>query len=111
MHLIIEARDDNLIVRLRGELDHHTSEVTRKRIDSSFFEKDLLNIILDLRELTFMDSSGIGLIMGRYKNAKDRKGELVLVSNNRYIDRILSMSGLLKIIDKYPTIELAATKL
>jgi len=107
----METSGKNLIVKLKGELDHHTSEATRRKIDSSFIDKNLLNIILDLRELTFMDSSGIGLIMGRYKKVKDRQGNLIIVSDNRYVDRILNMSGLLKIIDKYKTIDKAISKL
>lgn len=96
---------DNLIVKLLGELDHHTSEEVRKKIDQLYFNNNLLNIVLDLRGLNFMDSSGIGLIMGRYKNCTERKGKVSIVSTNSYIDRILKMSGLLKIVNAFPTIE------
>ncbi len=111
MLLKLESKDNYLIARLKGELDHHNSELARQKIDRCFFEKNTSNIILDLRELTFMDSSGIGLVMGRYKNAKDRKGKLIIVNDNRYIERILRMSGLLKIIELYPTIDVAVEKL
>lgn len=94
-----------LIVSLKGELDHHTSEDVRKKIDQQYYNNNLLNIILDLRDLSFMDSSGIGLIMGRYKNCKERKGKVLIVSSNSYIDRILKMSGLLKIINIYSSID------
>jgi stage II sporulation protein AA (anti-sigma F factor antagonist) len=97
--------NDYLIVTLKGELDHHTSEDVRKKIDQKYYNNNLLNIVLDLRGLNFMDSSGIGLIMGRYKNCKDRKGQVLIVSNNSYIDRILKMSGLLKIVNVYSTID------
>jgi stage II sporulation protein AA (anti-sigma F factor antagonist) len=52
-----------------------------------------------------MDSSGIGLIMGRYKNVTEKKGKMAIVSSNVYIDRILKMSGLLKIIKVFTNIE------
>ncbi|MCF6464058.1 anti-sigma F factor antagonist [Clostridium sp. Cult1] len=94
-----------LIVKLKGELDHHTSEDLRKKIDQQYYKNNLLNIVLDLRGLSFMDSSGIGLIMGRYKNCMDRKGKVYVISTNPYIDRILKMSGLLKIVNTYSSID------
>ena len=94
-----------LIVKVDGELDHHRAEDLRKRIDQEYYKKNLVNIILDLRNLNFMDSSGIGLIMGRYKNCKDRNGEVYLVSTNSYINRMLKMSGVLKIVSVHDSID------
>lgn len=111
MLLSMEVNNKNLIVKFKGELDHHSTEKARQKIDQYYFEENLNNIILDLRDLSFMDSSGIGLIMGRYKNALEKKGKLLLVSNNAYIDRIIKMSGLLKIIEMCANIELALEKL
>lgn len=111
MLLQLENNNNCLIVSLKGELDHHSAENTRQKIDRYFLEKNLNNIVLDLRGLTFMDSSGIGLIMGRYKNTVERKGKLVIVNDNSRVDRILKMSGLLKIIELYPTIDTAISKL
>ena len=111
MLLKMEKHNNGLIVQLKGELDHHSTENTRQKIDQQYFDKNLINMVLDLRELNFMDSSGIGLIMGRYKNCSERKGNIVLVSNNSYVDRMLKMSGLLKIINVYPTIEEAIENL
>ncbi len=105
MKLSTEIRNNYMIVRLKGELDHHTSEDARKKIDGQYYNNNLLNIILDLRELNFMDSSGIGLIMGRYRNCTDRKGKVSIVSTSPYINRMLKMSGLLKIINIYESIE------
>jgi|SRR5699024_7325852 len=107
----MKESNENLIVKLKGELDHHNSETVRKKIDRYFLENSLDNIVLDLTELSFMDSSGIGLIMGRYKNVTSTNGKLVVVSNNSYINRIFKMSGLLKIVDMYPTLEKAISKL
>lgn len=103
----MEKLDNNLIVKLRGELDHHSSENVRKKIDKYFNENNMLNIVLDLNELTFMDSSGIGLIMGRYRNTLDKKGKLIIVCENETIKRILDMSGLFKIIKLYPRLDAA----
>ncbi len=105
MQIVTDIVNDYLIVTLKGELDHHTSEDVRKKIDQIYYNNNLLNIVLDLRGLNFMDSSGIGLVMGRYKNCKDRQGHISIVSTSSYVDRILKMSGLLKIINVYLTIE------
>lgn len=101
----MDINDNCLIVTLKGELDHHTSEEARKKIDQKYYNNNLLNMILDLRGLNFMDSSGIGLIMGRYKNCNDRQGNISIISTSPYIDRILKMSGLLKIVNVYSTID------
>lgn len=101
----MEIMDNNLIVKLNGELDHHTSEEVRKKIDKYFNGSNISNIIMDLNKLTFMDSSGIGLIMGRYRNAVDKRGKLIIACEKDTIKRILDMSGLLKIIELYPSLD------
>ncbi|MCF6460729.1 anti-sigma F factor antagonist [Clostridium sp. Cult3] len=105
MKLSTDIVEDYLIVTLKGELDHHTSEDVRKKIDSLYYDNNLSNMVLDLRGLNFMDSSGIGLIMGRYKNCRERHGKISIVSTNPYIERILKMSGLFKIINVYPSVD------
>ncbi|HHV45436.1 MAG TPA: anti-sigma factor antagonist [Tissierellia bacterium] len=105
MQLTIDIVNDYMIVKLRGELDHHTSEYARKKIDQRYYSNNSANIVLDLRELNFMDSAGIGLIMGRYKNCIDRNGKVSIVSTSPYINRMLKMSGIQKLVDIYQTIE------
>lgn len=107
----MEKHKNNLLVQFKGELDHHNTENARKKIDQEYSDHKIKNIILDLRGLTFMDSSGIGLIMGRYKNCVGENGKVVIVNDNNYVNKILKMSGLLKIIDVYFNIELAAKNL
>ncbi|MBZ2173631.1 anti-sigma F factor antagonist [Schnuerera sp. xch1] len=105
MQLSTDIVNDYLVVELKGELDHHTSEDARKKIEQYYYNNNLLNIILDLSQLKFMDSSGIGLVMGRYKNCKERNGNLLIVSTSPYVNKILKMSGLMKIIKVYSTID------
>ncbi|MBU5427068.1 anti-sigma F factor antagonist [Tissierella pigra] len=111
MYLSVEEHNNNLLVQFKGELDHHTTESVREKIDQKYNDLRLKNIILDLRGLTFMDSSGIGLIMGRYRNCIEKAGGMAIVSDNSYVEKMLKMSGLLKIINVYPTIEKAAENL
>lgn len=107
MNLSVEKHKNNLVVQLKGELDHHSTEDLRQKIEQEYGDHRINNIIFDLRGLTFMDSSGIGLIMGRYRNVVQRKGRVSIVSDNTYVDKMLKMSGLLNIINVYPNIELA----
>ena len=111
LNLTVENHKNNLVVQLKGELDHHTTENSRQKIDRKYNELRVKNMVFDLRGLTFMDSSGIGLIMGRYKNCTEKGGKLVIVSGNKNVEKMLKMSGLLKIIKSYPTIESAIESL
>lgn len=106
-----EVKDNNLIIHFYGELDHHITEKARLLIDKKYDDKNIKNMVLDLTQLSLMDSSGIGLIMGRYKNTVEKKGKLLLISSNIYVDRIIRMSGLTKIIEVYKTVEEALQKL
>ncbi len=105
MRISIDIRDKILIVNFNGELDHHSAEEIRKEIDRVYFEKRLAHIVLDLKKLNFMDSSGIGLIMGRYKNVSDNGGKLVLVNVSSRVEKILKMSGILKIVQMYNSLD------
>ncbi len=91
-----------LIVGLSGEMDHHASDIARRKIDDAYMMQGTLHIIFDCHELDFMDSSGLGLIMGRYKTASSLGGRVVLAGVSPKLDRIFTMSGLYKIIQKAP---------
>ena len=105
MQLSLNTIDENLIVKFKGELDHHSSEMAREKIDSWYYDKAKINIVFDLRELNFMDSSGIGLIMARYKMCNENGGKVSIANDNPNIQRILRMSGILKIIDVYSSVD------
>lgn len=91
-------RENVLIVRLDGELDHHEATILREEWQRYLNDEKLKHVILNLDEVTFMDSSGIGVILGRYKEIATKGGELVVCHVNGHIDRLFSMSGLFKII-------------
>ncbi|MDQ0256151.1 stage II sporulation protein AA (anti-sigma F factor antagonist) [Evansella vedderi] len=94
----LEKRDKVLCVRLEGELDHHTAMKLRERVDSALKEHHLTHILLNLEHLTFMDSSGLGVILGRYKLVQTLGGEMVVCSISPQIKRLFEMSGLFKIV-------------
>lgn len=101
----MDTYDEFLIVKLKGELDHHGAKQGRAKIDSLFKQERCKSIILDLRDLSFMDSSGIGLIMGRYKLCKENGGNLCLVNEKEDVERILKLAGIFKIIKVYSSID------
>ncbi|MBA9027266.1 MULTISPECIES: anti-sigma F factor antagonist [Bacillaceae] len=100
MSLIIEIETKNqvLCIRLRGELDHHTAVELKQQAESVLEKQEIKHIVLNLKELTFMDSSGLGVILGRYNQIKKNDGEMVVCAISPSIKRLFDMSGLFKII-------------
>ncbi|RSK27710.1 anti-sigma F factor antagonist [Bacillus sp. HMF5848] len=94
----LEVFDSVLLIRLAGELDHHTAENLRSRVTETIEAKNIRHIVLNLEKLTFMDSSGLGVILGRYKQIKHTGGEMVVCSISPTVKRLFEMSGLFKII-------------
>ncbi|WP_409346537.1 anti-sigma F factor antagonist [Paenibacillus sp. MBLB4367] len=87
-----------LIVRLQGELDHHTAETVRVKMEEAIEKGSATHVILSLRELTFMDSSGLGVILGRYKQITAKGGKMVVCDVGPAVYRLFEMSGLFKIL-------------
>ncbi|NLM74953.1 MAG: STAS domain-containing protein [Clostridiaceae bacterium] len=83
---------NTLIVYLDGEIDHHTSMMIRERIDSRFLMEPVKNILLDFSKVTFMDSAGIGLILGRKSKAASVGGDLKIRNPRPEIRKILKLS-------------------
>ena len=81
--------DDKLIVNLCGELDHHSSEQVRVKIDDRIDRDNIKKVIMDFDKVTFMDSSGIGVVIGRFKKVQNRNGKVCVVNVNSRIDRVV----------------------
>lgn len=87
-----------LLIRLEGELDHHTAEKLRHEVEEQFTKHPLKHIVFNLEQLSFMDSSGLGVILGRYKLVKSLGGEMVVCAISPAVKRLFEMSGLFKIV-------------
>jgi len=100
VNLQVEMRRhrDTLIVRLVGELDHHTADEVRLSLDEEIAKGTCRHLLLSLESLQFMDSSGIGVILGRYKLIKQKGGRMVVCGVNPPVHRLFDMSGLFKIM-------------
>lgn len=96
----LEIKYENLVLTacLSGELDHHMASGFRDEIDEEFFSKKPKKLTLDLSGVDFMDSSGLGLIMGRYARAKAAQCEFNVKGLNKRSEKILKMSGMDKLI-------------
>jgi len=94
-----------LVVKIEGELDHHTADAVRERLDSMLEDPSIKYMIFDLSQLKFMDSSGIGVFIGRYKVVSQRGGAVSVVYVTPQINKVLEVSGLYRIIRKYDSIE------
>jgi len=111
MKLRMETIQRTLVVKIEGEVDHHTAEEMRTEIDREINLHNVQNLIFDFDKVTFMDSSGIGVIIGRYKQIHSRGGKTLIIRVKPQVDRILEISGIKKIIDtngkKLPEKEIA----
>ena len=100
MDYIYMVNEDKLIIRMNAELDHHLAEEMRQVIDDVIDKRGVTHIVFDFTKVDFMDSAGIGLIMGRYKKVMD-KGDITIVGVRESVKRILLISGLHKIVNIY----------
>ncbi len=82
-----------LIAIVEGEIDHHTSRILRERIDSKFIIEPVKDLIMDLSRVTFMDSAGIGLIMGRMQKVSSVGGKMSIRNPRPEIRKMLKMSN------------------
>lgn len=98
LHSTFKVKEDVLIVRLSGELDHHEAEKLRDKWKDMMYKSPIKHVILNLEEVSFMDSSGLGVILGRYKEVLQLGGEMVVCSISPSVKRLFEMSGLFKII-------------
>ena len=105
MEVKTKVEDRTLTISLRGDLDHHAARGLMEQTDRLMEQNLPSKTILDLGGLTFMDSSGIGMIIGRYKTVSALGGKLSIAAPSKEADRILAISGIYRIIHSYKTVE------
>lgn len=107
MYIEFDNKDNILIVSLNGELDHHSAEEVRTKLDDKIERENINKIILDFKNVMFMDSSGIGVVLGRYRKIQDMNGKIALVNVNSRVNKVFELSGIYKIIESYMSIDKA----
>lgn len=98
LHTTFEVNQHVLIVRLQGEIDHHEAKQLREEWQDQMTRHNIQHVIVNVEKVSFMDSSGIGVLLGRYKEVAQVGGEMVICSITDPIQRIFDLSGLFKII-------------
>ncbi|MBQ7353084.1 MAG: anti-sigma factor antagonist [Clostridia bacterium] len=83
-----------LTVRIIGDIDHHSARGVREKIDYIIFDKKPILVLLDLSAVEFMDSSGLGLILGRYTISKDIGADFKIIRPSSNVKRILDLAGI-----------------
>lgn len=89
---------DTLYVRLKGDVDHHSAKFMREEIDREIYKYQPSTVIMDLSAVEFMDSSGLGLILGRYTKVNMLGGVLKVANPTERIEDMLLMAGTDKLI-------------
>ena len=97
--------DGILIAKIKGEIDNSVTKEFREVIDTNILKNNLKYLIIDFEEVKFVDSSGIGFIIGRYNLMKKEKGFVVLSNVNYYCEKIFKISGILRLINSYSSLE------
>ena len=92
--------DNCLMVRLPEEVDHHKSTYICEKADSYILREEVENVVFDFEETRFMDSSGIGIIMGRYKKIACFGGKVFAIHADPQIRRILLIAPKVPFYDK-----------
>ena len=93
-----EWKDCTLILRLPEEVDHHSSKEIRERTEEWLRTQGVRHMIFDFTRTTFMDSSGVGTLLGRYKRMRESGGTVSIYGADARIRRILRISGVDKLI-------------
>ncbi len=89
---------NSLYIMLIGELDEYTAEYTRNTLDELFDKNKFLQVIIDLSEMTFMDSTGVGVLIGRYKKLVTKDIPIFISNPSKHAEKIFKMAGLYDIM-------------
>lgn len=93
-----ERRRDTVTVHVTGELDHCSAQRVRRELDGLIDDPGVKKLVLDLEQMPFMDSSGIGVILGRYRTLSQRGGGLAVRNMNKQVEKVFLLSGMNQII-------------
>lgn len=94
MPLKLDCNDSSVTAYLDGELDHHSTKSIREEIDETIERVKPQELFLDFKNVTFMDSSGIGLVMGRYRGMQILNGRLYVRNASLHIRKVMKLAGL-----------------
>lgn len=99
MPVYITRDEDVMTAKITGEIDHHSARWLRTDIDTAIQDDPPKKLLIDFSGVSFMDSSGVGLVMGRYKNMKERGGSVGLVNMPNFIEKVMNLAGMDKLLE------------
>lgn len=111
MELDTSVAGQTLLVHLRGDVDLNAADCLREALDKSLAEAKAINLLLDLSNVDFIDSSGLGVLLGRYKRVSRAGGKVIIVGAKPHVRNVLELSGLLRIMPEYPSLQEAPIEL
>ena len=98
MNIEFDEVDKLLYIQITEEIDHHTAEKIRRKMDYEITRFMPREVVFDFSKVSFMDSAGIGLLIGRYKLAKMLGGSTKIINASQSVKKVLEMSGVVRII-------------
>ena len=101
MLLDVEVKHNTLLVRPSGELDLGVADDLRNALEETLDRETARNIIFNLARVSFIDSSGLGVLLGRYKRVLKDGGKACIVSPQPQVRKILDLSGILRIMGEF----------
>ncbi|MBS3939107.1 MAG: anti-sigma F factor antagonist [Peptococcaceae bacterium] len=101
MEIELKYRGNVLVVTLKGELDQHSADRFRDNVEKELDKEIAMHVLFNLSDLTFMDSSGLGVILGRYRRVNSAGGRMAACFVHPSVERLYNMAGLPRIIPSY----------
>lgn len=101
MDLDLKLVRNTLVVKVQGELDMLIADKMRDEVDKKLEGNNIKNLIINLEKVNFIDSSGLGVIIGRYKKVSAVNGRMYIVGARPPVEKILHFSGINKLIPMY----------
>lgn len=98
MPIILNSKNKTLTVKLEGELDLVSAHDFRETVDRAMEEMGNLNLIINMTKVNFIDSSGLGVLLGRFRRVKAKNGQMIVCSLSPNVKRILELSGVVNYI-------------
>ena len=111
MELETSFDGQTLLVFLHGDLDLNAADRLRTTLDEKLEETAAVNLLVDLSHVAFIDSSGLGVLLGRYKQVSRAGGKVLLSGAKPHVRNILELSGLLRIMEDFSSTDEALAKI
>ncbi|TYO95592.1 STAS domain-containing protein [Desulfallas thermosapovorans] len=111
MNYTIKRENNYLIVSVIGEIDISLTDSLRDDVDQALEDYGVNQLIFDLTEVDFVDSAGLGVILGRYKRIAARGGKVYLAGAKPQVKKVLDLSGLPRLMETHPSVHLLLDKI